>query len=158
MAGFISDVRQEMFVDMDEFLDPRFDYDFTNKRDNSICMRGNEPYKWPCGWYRVALKVQNKYPDGNAWLGTDGWRRYSVAGEWPVSYHGTSVEGATGIVKTNYKAGPRQWYGRGIYSTYDINQAFGYSRDNWLKIEVPAVEKEIVEKSIGPNEILLKEV
>lgn len=192
VVGFNSDVRQEMFVNMDEFFDPCFDFDFTNTTDKSICMRGNEPYKRPCGWYRIALKVLNKYPDGNDWLGTNGWRSYSVAGEWPVSYHGTSVEGATGIVKKHYKAGPRQLYGRGIYSTYDINQASGYSKeftskktgkryrvlmqnrinpvmrkvcdrqDYWL-IEVPegtsaAKETEIVEKSIRPYGILLKEV
>ncbi|XP_073707235.1 uncharacterized protein [Garra rufa] len=192
VASFNSDIRQEMFVNMDEFFEPHFDYDFTNTSDNSICMRGNERYKRPCGWYRFALKVLNKYPDGNNWLGTDGWRSHSVAGEWPVSYHGTTVEGATGIIKSHYTAGPGQLYGRGIYSTYDIAQASGYSReftskkngkkyrvllqnrinpkmrkvcdrpDYWL-IEVPegtspAVEKEIVEKSIRPYGILLKEV
>lgn len=192
VAGFNSDVRKEMFVDMDEFFEPRFDYDFTHLSDNSVCMRGNEPYKRPCGWYRIALKVRNKYPDGNAWLGPDGWRSHSVVGEWPVSYHGTSVDGATGIVKTHYKAGPRNLYGRGIYSTYDIEQASGYSKeftskktgkryrvlmqnrinpkmrkvcqrkDYWL-IEIPDgtsadKEKEIVEKSIRPYGILLKEV
>ncbi|XP_067314691.1 uncharacterized protein [Pseudorasbora parva] len=182
----------EMFVDMDEFFEPRFDYDFRHLSDESVCMRGNELYTRPCGWYRFALKVLDKYPDGNAWLGTDGWRSHSVAGEWPVSYHGTSVQGATGIVTTHYKAGPRQLYGRGIYSTYDIDQASGYSteftskktgkryrvlmqnrinpnmrtvcqrKDYWL-IEIPegtsaAEEKEIVEKSIRPYGILLKEV
>lgn len=128
-AGFNSDVHTEMFVDMDEFFAPRFDYDFTHSRDKSVCMRGNEPYIRPCGWYRIALKVLNKYPDGNSWLGTDGLRSYSVAGEWPVSYHGTSAEGARGIVKTHYKAGSGDLYGRGIYSTYDIDQASGYSRE-----------------------------
>lgn len=192
LVGFNSDVREEMFVDMDEFFEPRFDYDFTHLSDKSVCMRGDEPYKRPCGWYRIALKVLNKYPDGNAWLGTDGWRSHSVAGEWPISYHGTSVDGAKGIVKSHYKAGPRQFYGRGIYSTYDIDQASGYSteftskktgkryrvlmqnrinpkmrkvcdrQDYWL-IEIPeatsaAEEKEIVEKSIRPYGILLKEV
>ncbi|XP_073707929.1 uncharacterized protein [Garra rufa] len=192
VTSFNSYVRQEMFVDMDEFFDPPFDYDFRYTSDNSICMRGNERYKRPCGWYRFALKVLNKYPDGNAWLGTDGWRCQSVAGEWPVSYHGTTVEGATGIIKSHYRAGPRKQYVRGIYLTYDIDQASGYSReftskkngkkyrvllqnrinpkmrkvcdrpDYWL-IEVPegtspAVEKEIVEKSIHPYGILLKEV
>ncbi|XP_067314716.1 uncharacterized protein [Pseudorasbora parva] len=185
-------LRDEMFVDMDEFFEPRFDYDFRHLTDKSVCMRGSEPYTRPCGWYRFALKVLDKYPDGNAWLGTDGWRSHSVAGEWPVSYHGTSVQGATGIVKTHYTAGPRQLYGRGIYSTYDIDQASGYSKeftskktgkryrvlmqnrinpkmrkvckrkDYWL-IEIPdgtsaAKEKEIVEKSIRPYGILLKEV
>ncbi|KAL0190462.1 hypothetical protein M9458_013160 [Cirrhinus mrigala] len=122
-------LRKEMFVNMDEFFEPRFDYDFRKSRDKSVCMRGNEPYKRPCGWYRFALKVLDKYPDGNAWLGKDGWRSRSVAGEWPVSYHGTSVEGARGIVTSHYKAGPRELYGRGIYSTYDISQASSYSKE-----------------------------
>ncbi|XP_067242284.1 uncharacterized protein [Chanodichthys erythropterus] len=188
----LQSVGKEMFVNMDEFFEPRFDCDFTHLSDKSVCMRGNERYKRPCGWYRIALKVLDKYPDGNTWLGTDGWRSHSVAGEWPVSYHGTTVEGATGIVKSHYKAGPRQLYGRGIYSTYDIDQASGYSReftsqkngkryrvimqnrinpkmrkvcgrpDYWL-IEIPegtsaVKEKEIVEKSIRPYGILIKEV
>ncbi|XP_067314692.1 uncharacterized protein [Pseudorasbora parva] len=187
-------LRNEIFVDMDEFFEPRFDFDFTHLSGESVCMRGSELYTRPCGWYRFALKVLDKYPDGNAWLGTDGWRSHSVAGEWPVSYHGTSVQGATSIIKTHYKAGPGQVYGRGIYSTYDIDQASGYSTeftskktgkryrvlmqnrinpkmrkvhvcgktDYWL-IEIPdgtsaAKEKEIVEESIRPYGILLKEV
>ncbi|XP_068080789.1 uncharacterized protein [Danio rerio] len=185
-------LRREMFVNMDEFFDPKFDCDFRRLQDRSVCWRGGEQYKRPCGWYRFGLKVNNKYPDGNAWLGTDGWRSHSVAGEWPVSYHGTTVEGATGIVKTHYKAGPRQQYGRGIYSTYDLEQASGYSRefrskkngrkyrvimqnrinpemrqvcgrkDYWL-IPIPdgtspGEEREIVEKSIRPYGILIKEV
>ncbi|XP_073671382.1 uncharacterized protein [Paramisgurnus dabryanus] len=191
-ASFSTALRNELFVNMDEFFDPQYDCDFTNCHDNSVCWRGNEAYKRPCGWRRVALKVVNKYPDGNTWLGPDGWRSHSVVGEWPVSYHGTSIEGARGIVTSHYKAGPRHQYGRGIYSTYDLSQASGYSReftsktngkryrvimqnrinpkmrkvcarkDYWL-IEVPAgtspaKEKEIVEKSIRPYGILLKQV
>ncbi|XP_073726855.1 uncharacterized protein [Misgurnus anguillicaudatus] len=191
-ASFSTALRNELFVDMDEFFDPQYDCDFTNCTDNSVCWRGNEAYKRPCGWYRVALKVVNKYPDGNTWLGPDGWRSHSVDGEWPVSYHGTTIEGAKGIVRSHYTAGSGQQYGRGIYSTYDLSQASGYSReftsktngkryrvimqnrinpkmrkvckrqDYWL-IEVPAgtspaKEKEIVEKSIRPYGILLKQV
>ncbi|KAK9976860.1 hypothetical protein ABG768_018681 [Culter alburnus] len=187
-----TDLSKEIFVNMDEFFDPRFDHDFTHLTDTSVCMRGNEPYKRPCGWNRIALKVLNKYTDGNTWLGTDGWRQDSVAGEWPVSYHGTSIEGAIGISGSSYKPGPGQVYGRGIYSTYDIEQASGYSKefiskktgkkyrvlmqnrinpqnrkvcdrkDYWL-IEIPECtspvkEREIVEKSIRPYGILLKQV
>ncbi|XP_073726167.1 uncharacterized protein [Misgurnus anguillicaudatus] len=191
-ASFSTALRNELSVDMNEFFDPQYDFDFTNCEDKSICTRGGESYIRPCGWYRVALKVLDKYPDGNAWLGTDGWRSHSVAGEWPVSYHGTSIESAKGIFTSNYRAGPRQLYGRGIYSTDDIEQASGYSKefisktngkkyrvimqnrinpqmrkvcerqDYWL-IEIPdgtspAKEKEIVEKSIRPYGILLKQV
>lgn len=182
----------ELFVDMDELFDPDYDYDFTHCQDRSKCWRGDELYKRPCGWYRIALRVLDKYPDGNAWLGTDGWRTHSVAGEWPVSYHGTSIEGAKGIVTSHYKAGPREMYGRGIYSTNDICEASDYCTefksktngktyrvlmqnrinprkrmvcartDYWL-IEIPKgsspeKEREVVEKSIRPYGILLKEV
>ncbi|RXN31524.1 hypothetical protein ROHU_016924 [Labeo rohita] len=118
----------DLFVDIDKFLDPKFDYDFTHLKDNSICKRGNEPYTRPCGWTRVAVKVLDKYPDGNAWLGTDGWRSNSVADEWPVSYHGTSMNGAKAIIGDHYKPGTGQAYGRGIYSTYDIKEATSYSK------------------------------
>ncbi|XP_073693792.1 uncharacterized protein [Garra rufa] len=184
------DLEKEVFVNMTELLDPRYDYDFRNVTNNSLCQRGGEPYKRPCGWYRIALKVLNKYPDGNVWLGTDGMREHSVAGEWPVSYHGTSCTGAEGIASSSYKPGGGQIYGRGIYSTYDIEEACSYSKqftkngktynvilqnrvnpkmrkqcekkEYWL-IEIPEgttsdKEKEIVEKSIRPYGILLKEV
>jgi len=150
VASFNSDVRDEMFVDMDEFFEPRYDYDFTHLSDMSVCERGNELYKRPCGWYRVALKVWNKYPDGNTWLGTDGWRSHSVAGEWPVSYHGTSVDGATAIVKNHYKAGPGQLYGRGIYSTPDIEQASGYSKEFTSK-KTGKRYRVLMQNRINPN-------
>ncbi|KAL1268626.1 hypothetical protein QQF64_033989 [Cirrhinus molitorella] len=182
----------DLFVDIGKFLDPKFDYDFTHLTDNSTCMRGNEPYTRPCGWTRLAVKVLDKYPDGNAWLGKKGWRNYSVDGEWPVSYHGTSMNSAKAIVESNYKPGSRERFGRGIYSTYDIKEATAYShtvtckntgkkykvllqnrinpkmrkvcakKEYWL-IEIPAgtppdKEREIVDKSIRPYGILLKEV
>ncbi|KAA0713390.1 hypothetical protein E1301_Tti009190 [Triplophysa tibetana] len=124
-----SSYRDELFVDLDELFDPDYDYDFTHCKDRSECWRGDEVYKRPCGWYRIAVKVLDKYRDGNEWLGTDGWRSYSVAGEWPVSYHGTSIEGAKGILSSHYKAGPRDLYGRGIYSTYDIDEASDYCKE-----------------------------
>ncbi|KAI4818451.1 hypothetical protein KUCAC02_011792 [Chaenocephalus aceratus] len=64
------------------------------------------------------------------WLGPYGWKSHSVAGEWPVSYHGTSSDGARGIIKTHYKAGDRALYGRGIYSTPDIHVADGDDVDD----------------------------
>lgn len=117
----------ELFVNIDKFLDPMFDYDYTSLKDDSTCKRGNEPYTRPCGWKRIAIKVLDKYPDGNAWLGKDGWRDYSVDGEWPVSYHGTSMNSAKAIIGSHYAPGSGQVYGRGIYSTYDIKEATAYS-------------------------------
>lgn len=113
----------KLFIDEEDFFDPKYDCDFTRLSHSSQCMRGDELYKRPIGWYRIALKVKGKYPDGDTWLGTDGWRSHSVPGEWPVSYHGTSFEGAKGIIRCHYKAGDRAVYGRGIYSTPDIHVA-----------------------------------
>lgn len=124
-----SSLRKELFVIPDDFFDPTFDFDFTNMSEpkSDACMRGDEPYKRPYGWMRFALKVRDKYPDGNAWLGTGGWRSRSAPGEWPVSYHGTGLQGAEGIIQSHYKAGDRKAYGRGIYSSPDINVADDYA-------------------------------
>lgn len=50
----------------------------------------------------MALKIKGNYPDGDTWLGTSGWRSYSVSGEWPVSDHGTSLnepQASLGVTK-----------------------------------------------------------
>lgn len=33
-----TDLGKEVFVNMDEFFDPGFDYDFTHLKDTSVCM------------------------------------------------------------------------------------------------------------------------
>ncbi|XP_062404623.1 uncharacterized protein LOC134095213 [Sardina pilchardus] len=118
-----SAIRKEMFIDENEFFDPKHDYDFTNKTDSRVFKRGGEPYKRPCGWNRIGLKVKGKYSDGDAWLGPRGRGTKSAPGEWPVSYHGTSIEGAKGIIQSGYKTGPHAAFGRGVYSTPDIDVA-----------------------------------
>ncbi|KAA0711981.1 hypothetical protein E1301_Tti023347 [Triplophysa tibetana] len=192
-----SSLTKTLFVIPDEFFDPAYNFDFTHKSKSdadSDCKRGDESYARPYGWKRFGLKVLNKYPDGNTWLGTLGWRSTSDPGEWPVSYHGTGLEGAENIVKTHYKAGAREAYGRGIYSTPDLEVAHGYAqskqftsqkngktykvimqnrvnpkkrkiiegKNHWLvpipEGTSPAKEKEIVESSIRPYGLLLKEV
>ncbi|XP_067099751.1 uncharacterized protein [Osmerus mordax] len=119
----------EFYIDEDKFFDRQFDHDFTQTSDTQDFKRGGEKYTRPCGWYRIALKVLDKYGD-NTWLGPNGIRTQSSAGEWPVSYHGSSKDGAEGIIVSHYKAGnnsKRQVYGRGIYSTPDLEQARGYA-------------------------------
>ncbi len=140
----------ELFVDIDTFLDPKFDFDYTGLKDDSTCKRGNEPYTRPCGWKRIAIKVLDKYPDGNAWLGTDGWRSYSVDCEWPVSYHGTSMNSAKAIVESHYVPGSGQVYGRGIYSTYDIKEATAYSHKVKCK-ETGKSYDVLLQNRINPN-------
>ena len=103
-----------------QILDPPYDYDFTNiKDDNTKFYRGGKEYKRPCGWQRIALKVFDKYGD-NAWLGSD-----NSPGEWPVAYHGTNFDGIHGICHKGFDKSKwkREWHGKGHYTTPNINVA-----------------------------------
>ncbi|XP_037624266.1 uncharacterized protein LOC119487457 isoform X2 [Sebastes umbrosus] len=115
------------FINEAEFFDQRFDYDFTKLTAVETYHRGGEVYERPYGWQRFALRVLGDYED-NAWLGTRYRSTQSVPGEWPVSYHGTSKEGAGGIIEGHYKPGPREVYGRGIYSTPYLCEAVDYAK------------------------------
>ncbi len=44
-------------IDEDELFDPGYDYDFSDLKDTETYYRGGEVYERPCGWYRLALKV-----------------------------------------------------------------------------------------------------
>ncbi|CAG8631762.1 16990_t:CDS:1 [Dentiscutata erythropus] len=113
------------YLSVSDFLDPRFDYDFTNIKDiGKTFMRGLIQYKRPCGWKRIALKVTGKYDNGDdKWLGTG-------KDAWPVSYHGTAKHNARSIAEDGYdlSKGKRFAYGRGIYSTPDIHISEQYAQ------------------------------
>ncbi|XP_047453154.1 uncharacterized protein LOC125015381 [Mugil cephalus] len=118
---------RDLVIDENEFFDPPFDYDFSGLSDTETYYRGGEVYERPSGWYRFGLKVLNKYDD-NRWLGSQYRTTQSTPGEWPVSYHGTSKQGAEGIIAGYYQPGPGQAYGRGIYSTPYISEAIYYAK------------------------------
>ncbi|KAK2809669.1 hypothetical protein Q5P01_000503 [Channa striata] len=181
-------------IDEEEFFDPKYNYDFTNIKDTKTFYRGGEKYERPCGWQRYALKVLDKYEDGNTWLGTRYRSTGSEPGEWPVSYHGTSKPGAEGIIEGGYEPGPRAMFGRGIYSTplmsvaseYTFQKKFTskktgktyevilqnrinpkyrekHNNDKYWLIPIPAgtspsQEQVMVDRSIRPYGLLLKEV
>ena len=89
----------EIFAVDRSLLDPPFDFDFTNlKDDGTKYQRGGREYKRPYGWNRIALNVKNKY-EPRDWLLEEG------GGEWAVSYHGTSKECAEEIVSTTSPRG-----------------------------------------------------
>ena len=114
----------------DDLLDPPYDFDFTHIHDDgTVFQRGSYTYKRPCGWNRIALKVKGKYED-DVWLGAAGSRRHSSPGEWAVSYHGTGKLGIKGIAESGYDSSKlrRELYGKGIYSTPDIEVAKGYAQ------------------------------
>lgn len=124
-------------INTQDFFHPEYDYDFTNIKDgDKTFMRGNEKYIRPCGWKRAALRVLQKYEDGNGWLGTG-------KDAWPVSYHGHNMDGSLGIILThdgepndkpsflNASAASLRnpdTRGRGVYSTPDIKMAEKYCK------------------------------
>ena len=104
-------------------LAPRYDYDFTNEKDTGEkFMRGNFEYRRPYGWKRFAIHVlgREEYGGDNTWLGPDGIRTATSGDEWPVSYHGTKLQSAKEIADKGYKAGPRDLFGKGVYSSPSI--------------------------------------
>jgi len=116
-------------------IDPRYDYDFTNLTDeNKNFTRGGMNYVRPCGWKRFAIKVSDKF-ENLVWLG-----HTNNPEEWPVSYHGTGLNQAKTIAMDGYDLtkGKRFAFGRGVYSTPDINIAqkyaikFSHENDQYL--------------------------
>ncbi|CAF1234056.1 unnamed protein product [Adineta steineri] len=107
-------------------LAPDFDYDFTGICDNDKTFRrGNQPYERPCGSYRIALNVKGKFGTNNQWIGMTG----DDPNEWPVSYHGTERHNALDIAEEGFKLskGKRFMYGKGIYSTPELEVAKLYA-------------------------------
>lgn len=117
------------FID-DSLMDPKFDYDFSNKVSDGVkYFRGGYEYHRPYGWKRFAIKVLGRFEDNN-WLGEAGQRRHSCKGEWPVSYHGTGVSASGSIAQDGFRLskGQRFMYGKGIYSTPSIEVASQYAK------------------------------
>ena len=110
-------------------LAPSFNYDFTNQKDDGkTYMRGAYEYRRPYGWMRYAIKVLGRQEyGGDRWLGPGGIRTTTDSNEWPVSYHGTSMESAKKIMKEGVKVGHRDRFGKGVYSSPSIHVAEGYS-------------------------------
>uniref|UniRef100_UPI0037E74844 uncharacterized protein n=1 Tax=Semicossyphus pulcher TaxID=241346 RepID=UPI0037E74844 len=137
-AGPAESLRTTLKINPADFFHPQFDYDFTNIKDgNAKFLRGNEPYVRPCGWNRVALRVQQRYEGGDVWLGTG-------KDAWPVSYHGHNMDGSLGIICTRGGASANddpkfldaaaaslvtgETKGRGVYSTPDIKMVEKYCK------------------------------
>ncbi|CAG8594636.1 7607_t:CDS:1, partial [Acaulospora morrowiae] len=123
----------DCYIVTSDLLNSKYDFDFTNVYDKGqTYMRGNHLYKRPCGWKRLALNVSSRY-GSNDWLGVNVKRRSmteSVKGEWPVSYHGTLKDNANNIADKGYllDMGKRFLYGKGIYSSPDIEVAARFAK------------------------------
>ena len=132
----------------DNLLDPRYDYDFTDVNDQDRAFtRGGEVYNRPCGWKRIALKVNGKY-ENDIWLGSS-----NANDEWPVAYHGTNFDGLKGICLDGFDITKlkRRLYGKGHYTTPYIQIADSYAsftQINGVKI------KYIIQSRVHPRKIL----
>ncbi len=128
--------------------DQRYDYDFTNIDDKGKRFtRGGVEYRRPCGWKRYAIKVAGKYED-EVWLGSN-----DSPNEWPVSYHGTRHDAANSIAQTGYDLSKhkRHAYGRGIYSTPDINVAKAYAKSFTVNAQEYLV---ILQNRVNPKNLI----
>lgn len=122
-------------INTENFFHPQYDYDFTNVKDgDKKFTRGNEQYIRPCGWNRAALRVVQKYSDGDKWLGTG-------QDAWPVSYQGKDMDGSLILTHGGKPDDQPQFLdaaaaslltegtkGRGVYSTPDIRIAAKYCK------------------------------
>ena len=161
-------VIEEEFLDL--FVDPQYNYDFTNKNDKIKFIRGGYEYKRPLGWKRYGLDVEFDYED-NDWIKSK---------DWPVAYHGTKIENVESIVIKGFdlSKGKRFRYGKGIYCTPNIQTAERYStvfksettKKNYKIVLQVRVNKDSIEKKgidywlikdeidIRPYGILIKEI
>ncbi|CAF1161995.1 unnamed protein product [Rotaria sp. Silwood1] len=73
-------------------FDPKYNYDYTKPDVPAELMHGSLPHYLPIGWFRHALKVDNKYKYGSTWLGSS-----NGPGEWPVAFHGTKSRAVKSI-------------------------------------------------------------
>ncbi|CAG8792701.1 7098_t:CDS:1, partial [Racocetra persica] len=133
----------DYFVLTNDYLDPRYDNDFTNQRNGPTLKRGNEPYKPPYGWKRIAISIK-RYGD-DTWIGTNN-------NSWPVSFHGTSKDAAENIAKDGFDLlkGKHFLYGKGIYSTPDVKEAECYAK---LFSYQNCQYKVIFQNRVNPNDL-----
>ncbi|XP_034017019.1 uncharacterized protein LOC117502118 [Thalassophryne amazonica] len=158
-AGPPPSSRPTVKINPNDFFHHEYDYNFTNIQDGDrTFLRGNERYIRPCGWKRVALRVVQRYDDGDTWLGTD-------KDAWPVSYHGHKMDGSLGIIMA-HSGSPRdnpqfldeaasslmtnETRGRGVYSTPDIKYAEGLCKTFKSKVD-DKMYKVVLQNRINPK-------
>ncbi|RKO90593.1 hypothetical protein BDK51DRAFT_32968 [Blyttiomyces helicus] len=131
-AGIVQPTIQQLLASKPAWLphahlDPDHHHDFVSACPTTTpkLYRGGVVYTPPFGWLRLAIKVRGKYND-DAWLGRPAppgrdRRIRSSPGEWWVTFHGTSVDGARGIVERGYD--PACLRTQGFYSSSRIEVA-----------------------------------
>lgn len=91
-------------------------------------MRGGYEYTRPLGCVRYGIKVLNKYPDGDGWIGAKGT---PTSNEWPVAYHGTAEKNVLDILRDGLDINKcvRFAFGQGIYCSPDPKTAIQYGQN-----------------------------
>ncbi|KAF0382882.1 ubiquitin domain-containing protein [Gigaspora margarita] len=87
------------FVLTNDYLDPRYDNDFSNQCDRPTLKCRNEPYKPPYGWKKIAINIKSKDAAEN------------------ITKYGFDLS-----------KGKHFAYGKGIYSIPDIKEAEFYAK------------------------------
>ncbi|KAM3139647.1 hypothetical protein pb186bvf_008292 [Paramecium bursaria] len=136
---------QQIQLSPDDF-DPNFNMEWNQFKEYE--MRGpigdQLEYYFPQGWKGYALKVLNKYQDGNDWLQMD-----SNPNQWHIIFHGTDSSGCKGIIQNGFRAGQRQAYrncfdlrsksqqkiGKGIYLSNHVEVCQNYSTETIINNE-----------------------
>jgi len=124
----------------DELFDYQYNADWMKMSPGEAPLerRGGVLYKTPAGWKRIALKVWDKYDDGdNTWLGMEG-----KEGEWAVAYHGCAMAVVPLIMKGGFRVGTGQGarncietrtgrkVGDGVYCSPNIRVVECYANGN----------------------------
>ena len=123
-----------------DFFDNKYNR-LENNWERENFKRGGEKYNPPYFWKGFALRVLNKFDNGNnSWLDNNGNEN-----EWAIGYHGigkgNEFNKLLNIIKENLKSGPGQLFeylpnirdknnsqiGIGVYLANDINEAEKYS-------------------------------
>lgn len=102
-------------------LDPKFDIVYPAVDDGKVYRRGNEPYRLPYGWRRMAMKILGLYDD-DKWLGYD-------TDSWPVAFFspGKNAEGRRMSEAGYAEADAKLPFNKGIYLSPHAEVAAPYA-------------------------------
>ena len=132
-----------------DFFDNKYNR-LTNNWERKNFKRGGEKYKPPYFWKGFALRVLNKFDNGdNIWLGNEGKEN-----EWAISYHGigkgNEFNKLLNIIKENLKSGINTWkkyYWHLLYNMFYQNFHISY------KIGLREAEKYSEETIVGQSRV-----
>ena len=85
--------------------------DSETQRYGAISTVVGHPYYCPIGWKFIGIKINERETK-----------------DWAISYHGTSLHVFNAICEGGYKVGPGGRYGRGVYSSPNIEVASQYAQ------------------------------